>query len=246
MTKRAREDDEAPADGDSSRDAAIEQTATSPAKIIELDASDAPANTHKMQCSLPPHVLLSFASGEDFDIHYAKEHTNRCSTCGRNLPSAHYLALHIDENHNPLREELAAKGEKTYACFVEDCEKLCSTPQKRRLHLIDKHGFPKMYNFRIIDNGIDKSSSLLQGGQRRRLSVNVVARDRRDSYTSTSEQQSASQSSFNSHSSTVDENQTAEQAAIDIDEISNLEKSFAALKFIPPSVQARHRNKKKS
>ncbi|KAG2017135.1 hypothetical protein GB937_005733 [Aspergillus fischeri] len=30
-----------------------------------------------------------------------------------------------------------------YSCFIEDCDRKCSTPQKRRMHLIDKHMFPK-------------------------------------------------------------------------------------------------------
>lgn len=42
---------------------------------------------------------------------------------------------------NELKKE---KGEKTFQCFVEGCDRLCSTPQKRRLHVIDKHGFPKV------------------------------------------------------------------------------------------------------
>ena len=98
-----------------------------------------------MKCSLPPHKdALEFQSQEEYEVHYLKEHTNRCSSCGKNFPAAHFLGLHIEENHNALRETLQAKGEKTYGCFVEDCDRKCSTPQKRRMHLIDKHGFPKV------------------------------------------------------------------------------------------------------
>lgn len=125
-----------------------------------------------MQCSLTPHrEVVSFDTQEDYEIHYAKEHTNRCATCSRNFPSARFLELHIEENHNALREALAARGEKTYGCFVDDCDRKCSTPQKRRRHLIDKHMFPKTYNFRVIDQGIDKAVSMLREGQRRRVST---------------------------------------------------------------------------
>lgn len=31
-----------------------------------------------------------------------------------------------------------------FGCFVEGCERKCSTPQKRRRHLIDKHMFPRV------------------------------------------------------------------------------------------------------
>jgi hypothetical protein len=110
-----------------------------------VDGSPPGTDTTVMRCSLPPHKdAVEFQSHEDYEVHYLKEHTNRCSSCGKNFPTGHFLGLHIEENHNPLRETLQAKGEKTYACFVEDCDRKCSTPQKRRLHLIDKHGFPKV------------------------------------------------------------------------------------------------------
>ena len=120
------------------------EAAMSPAKLVEVDeAVSSPVSL--MHCDLPPHKeTLSFATYEEYEIHYAKSHTNRCSSCGKNFPTTHFLNLHIEENHNPLREVLAARGEKTFGCFVEDCDRKCSTPQKRRLHLIDKHMFPKV------------------------------------------------------------------------------------------------------
>ena len=154
-----------PASDESSQDEILPQ-----AKAVH--AADPEVSVSRMQCSLPPHrEVLSFASIEEYELHYAKDHSNRCASCGRNFPTSHFLNLHIDENHNPLRAAAEAKGERTYACFVEDCDRICSTPQKRRLHLIDKHMFPKLYNFRIVDYGVDKSMSMLRGGQRRRLST---------------------------------------------------------------------------
>jgi hypothetical protein len=114
-------------------------------KYQVVETSPPAASTAVMRCALPPHKdAIEFQSHEDYEVHYLKEHTNRCSSCGKNFPTAHFLGLHIEENHNALRETLQAKGEKTYACLVEDCDRKCSTPQKRRLHLIDKHGFPKV------------------------------------------------------------------------------------------------------
>ncbi|KAK5077251.1 hypothetical protein LTR64_005270 [Lithohypha guttulata] len=245
MGKRLRDEDDAPTPSQED----VLQTASSPAKIIELEEEHVHADSYRMQCSLPPHDLLSFASTREFDVHYAKEHTNRCSSCGKNFPSAHYLTLHIDEHHNPVREELAAQGEKTYSCFLEDCDKVCSTPQKRRLHLIDKHMFPRIYDFRIIDHGIDKSTSLLQGGQRRRLSTTTsIGRQRRaSSIQKTGMEQEATTSSAHPDGAGVVEttryppqkNEPGVAGGID-----ELESSFAALKFVPSSVQARQRNKK--
>jgi len=244
MAKRSRDEEDA-----SSLDAeGIDYYASaSPAKVIELDQeASAPANSTMMQCSLPPHRPSSFSSAEEFDIHYAKEHTNRCSSCGKNFPSTHYLSLHIDENHNPVREALAAKGEKTYACLVEGCGKLCSTPQKRRLHLIDKHMFPKVYNFRIIDQGLDKTNSLLQGGQRRRISTVESSSYRRRASLLPAEA-TYGQSSPEAFKSPAYKGQGMSQTsrndrgATSVDE---LEQSLAALQFVPLSVQARQQNKK--
>lgn len=38
-----------------------------------------------------------------------------------------------------------------YGCFIEGCERKCSTPQKRRMHLIDKHMFPKVRHGICLD-----------------------------------------------------------------------------------------------
>lgn len=246
MTKRLREDDPVHVDHDNDDDDGTYQACGLPAKIIELDEGDfAPAITTTMQCSLPPHRPLAFDTAEDFDTHYAKEHTNRCSSCGKNFPSTHYLSLHLDENHNPVREALAAKGEKTYACFIEDCEKLCSTPQKRRLHLIDKHMFPKVYNFRIVDQGIDKTNSLLHGPQRRRVSTTDVGAHRRRASLLASgraireETVEPSKTKPSLSPGKLDKGSQPEDAT----RFDELEQSFAALRFVPPSVLAKQRDK---
>lgn len=52
---------------------------------------------------------------------------------------------------------------------MEGCEKKCTTPQKRRLHLIDKHMYPKNFFFALTKEGIDgRDSLLLEAGHRRR------------------------------------------------------------------------------
>lgn len=58
-----------------------------------------------------------------------------------------------------------------YSCFVEGCDRKCSTPQKRKMHLIDKHMYPKNFFFAITRDGIDgRRSLLLEGRARRRRS----------------------------------------------------------------------------
>lgn len=71
------------------------------------------------------------------------------------------MELHIAEHHDPLQELRRERGEKGYGCFVEGCERFCSTPQKRRRHVIDKHHFPKEYNWGIVQWGIDNHTTLL-------------------------------------------------------------------------------------
>lgn len=75
-----------------------------------------------IQCSLPPHEPASFSTYEDFDVHYAKVHANRCSECRQNFPTEHFLSLHIGENHDPLNEARRERGEKT----------VCTQPFSRR------------------------------------------------------------------------------------------------------------------
>ena len=156
MGKRSREASASPARRDSSDQVDDKpRSSASPSRdrftkvsVIEESEDQDKTRVVSMQCSLPPHrQAIEFFSCEEYEIHYVKEHTNRCTACGKNFPTARFLNIHQDENHNPFRETLQEQGEKTFACFVEGCDKLCSTPQKRRLHLIDKHAFPKVGGF---------------------------------------------------------------------------------------------------
>lgn len=172
MVKRSREDSDALSSPTSTSPTssltAIENTEDleeQPPKYAQLDESAAGSDASGvMFCSLPPHrQALTFPSYDAYEIHYAKAHVNRCSACGKNFPTGHFLGLHLAENHDPLNEVRKAKGEKIvgllvgfpdqgrlltsmgqYACLVEDCDRTCSSPQKRRRHLIDKHMFPKV------------------------------------------------------------------------------------------------------
>ena len=207
-----------------------------PSKIVAENISSNPEAV--MKCSLPPHRQpLDFDSLEAFEVHYTKEHTNRCSECGRNFPSSHFLSLHIEENHNPLREALQERGEKTYACFLPDCDRKCSTPQKRRLHLIDKHSFPRSYNFRVVDQGIDKSTSMLKEGHRRRISTltdttQSIGHRRRASSLAGAIQPSSKVSG-------VPTEVCQSHDMRDDTDVDDLEKSMSALRFIPASVTSK-------
>lgn len=134
-------------------------------KYTELEGEEDDRSTARtLQCSLPPHKPLTFPTYPDYEKHYNTSHTNRCEDCQKNFPSGHFLELHLSENHDPIMAAKRDRGEKTFSCFVEDCDKICLEWKKRRSHLVDKHGFPKNYDFFIVNNGIDGRRSMLRPG----------------------------------------------------------------------------------
>ncbi|RMJ28399.1 C2H2 type zinc finger [Aspergillus sp. HF37] len=186
-----------------------------------------------MRCSLPPHRgALSFASYEDYEVHYLQAHVNRCAECGKNFPTGHFLGLHIEENHDPLAGARRERGEKTYGCFIEDCDRKCSTPQKRRWHLIDKHMFPPTYNFYIVNHGIDRQTSLLRpkGVHRRHVSASTGPEEGRLRH-----RQSPEPDPKLAPERVPGKDDVSKETPSQM-EIDELEKSMSALRFVPPSV----------
>jgi hypothetical protein len=146
-----------------------------------------------------------------------------------------------------MLDETANESLHKYGCFVEDCDRKCSTPQKRRMHLIDKHMFPKEYDFDVVNDGIDQKSSMLRSGPRRRRTPTVQhgtdINDRTGKRVSTVENISGSLvAGIDSTSVTVQQNDTgAETAATPATrsdlEIDDLTGAMSALKFVPSSVK---------
>ncbi|KAK9480828.1 hypothetical protein V1514DRAFT_324570 [Lipomyces japonicus] len=117
-----------------------------------------------IQCTLPPNCSIrpqTFDSTAAFERHYSTEHALSCSACHRMFPSSYLLELHFSELHDPFLQVKKSRGEKIYRCFVEGCEKICSEPKKRRLHLIDKHAYPKEYMFNVVQWGIGRNQTSL-------------------------------------------------------------------------------------
>ncbi|KAK6350631.1 hypothetical protein TWF718_003818 [Orbilia javanica] len=132
---------------------------------LSLSSSSTAAAT--MTCTLPTCPQRTHQTTESFEIHYNKYHTNRCHDCLKNFPTSRILECHIRENHDMFAVLKKEKGEKIYACFVEDCDKICISFGKRRAHLIDKHYYHKNFNFSIVDSGIDRATSLLTSPPRK-------------------------------------------------------------------------------
>ncbi|SPJ72981.1 uncharacterized protein FTOL_02710 [Fusarium torulosum] len=216
-------------------------------KLTQLDSAiDDEEDTVAMRCNLPPHrEPLAFRSYDEYEVHYNKTHTNRCLECRKNFPSEHLLNVHIEECHDPLVTVKKEQGEHTYSCFVEGCERKCMTHQKRRMHLIDKHMYPKNFFFAVTRDGIDGRRSLLNDSShhRRRSSTNSQAtkssRRRaslKEGETSPSQQEPKSQQSPKSPTAQRVERKEEKVNPVDTD-MTDLAGAMSSLSFVPPSVR---------
>ncbi|KAG5951274.1 hypothetical protein E4U53_003457 [Claviceps sorghi] len=209
--------------------------------LLESDAEeDSHGNT--MKCSLPPHrEPLAFRSYQEYESHYSTFHTNRCLECRKNFPSEHLLSVHIEESHDPLVRVKRDKGEHTYSCFVEGCERKCLTHQKRRLHMIDKHMYPRNFFFGITKDGIDGRRSLLVENthhRRRSSTVSLTKESRREASITKGKELASTvrddESGRKSSESTVEEPQIKHNVDA---EMADLSRAMSALQFIPSSVR---------
>ncbi|PHH63225.1 hypothetical protein CDD81_6177 [Ophiocordyceps australis] len=176
-----------------------------------------------MHCSLPPHsATIYFASPDDYETHYLNTHTNRCLECRKNFPSSHFLGLHVEECHDPLVLVQRERGQRTYSCFVPECERKCQTPQKRRMHLIDKHMYPRNFFFAVTQEGVDKRHSLLVDNRRRQRRHAQSSREKAGEL-----QAAGSHVAVDHHSEKPEE----------IGDMSSLTGAMNALQLIPSSVR---------
>ncbi|KAF8935634.1 hypothetical protein BGZ47_009817 [Haplosporangium gracile] len=104
------------------------------------------------------HGEKTFSSAAMYEHHFDTNHRHICQTCKKAFPGEKWLVLHIREIHDVLVRIQRERGERTYQCYVDGCDRLCSTPQKRRMHLIDKHQYPKHFNFSIVVTGVISSA----------------------------------------------------------------------------------------
>ena len=215
-------------------------------------------NTQEMQCNLPGHPPLVLVTPAEFEAHYARDHTNQCIACKANLPSPWMLELHHQERHDPMVAARRDNGEKTFQCFLQDCEKTTLTAQKRRLHLIDKHGFPRNYHFAVINSGLRERRPLLQQTKglpaklEEELNADTAARN--DGTSNTSRQKAVSSeydvSDAGEVQKQVQQSNTPSTRSIPIPVskqdtpssqedagLDNLNKAMSSLMFVPMSVR---------
>ncbi|KAI0145727.1 hypothetical protein F4776DRAFT_607689 [Hypoxylon sp. NC0597] len=223
--------------------------ASPPTKIAELDkcAVEDDNESFTMRCSLPPHRdVLSFKTYAEYEAHHNRTHTNRCIECDKNFPSEHLLNVHIEECHDVFAAVKRERGEHTYSCFVEGCDRKCRTPQKRRSHLIDKHMYPKNYFFAVTKEGVDgRQSLLLESGHRRQKSSTTT---NSSGPKSPGRRQSLRQTETSKPGIEVPKTETSTKVsspteARDID-MEDLSSAMSALQFVPMSVRFGHRKGK--
>ncbi|KAI2642695.1 hypothetical protein GGS21DRAFT_486518 [Xylaria nigripes] len=226
----------------------LEGAARPATKIAELDESAVETSSDvAMRCSLPPHrEVLSFTSYGDYETHYSQSHTNRCAECHRNFPSEHLLNVHFEDCHDAFVAVKRERGERTYSCFVEGCDRKCRTPFKRRNHLIDKHMYPKNYFFALTRDGIDGRRSLLLDCGRRRRSSNVTTANNTSKSTQQRQDPQRAETSKSAEYKRKDEEpanlgESLEEKPAPVEapdvEMDGLSSAMSALQFVPMSVR---------
>ncbi|KAL2164120.1 hypothetical protein VTH06DRAFT_3334 [Thermothelomyces fergusii] len=219
-------------------------------KIAGLDLSDNDSDLNvEMQCSLPPHrEPVVFSSYSAYEAHYRDQHSNRCAQCRKNFPSAHFLSLHIEETHDSFVQVRRERGEHTYSCFVEGCDRKCSTPQKRRMHLIDKHMYPKNFFFAITREGIDGRRSLLSESSGGRQKSRTARAARQQPAQTRAQSQAQKVDASDKTIAAADETQAAgsirrSPEQVPEEEIEDLTSAMSSLRFVPMSVRFGRGNK---
>ena len=115
------------------------------------------------------------------------------------------------------------------------------------MHLIDKHMFPKDYDFYVVNDGIDRRSSMLRSGRYRRHSSaaqhsNEIEKTRRRTSTmETVEAADREEPASNGQAAETEDPKKSPAATPpptkeDVD-MENMTGAMTALKFVPSSVR---------
>lgn len=125
------------------------------AKHLALDLSEDDRNQlEKMEVASTCTVFCPIAGCgahldclEEFEDHYVTRHTASCSVCSRVYPTSRLLSIHVSETHDSYFQAKVARGFPMYECLVEGCGMKLKSYKSRQQHLIDKHQFPKSFEF---------------------------------------------------------------------------------------------------
>jgi hypothetical protein len=112
------------------------------------------------------------------------------------------------------------------------------------MHLIDKHLFPKDYDFYVVNDGIDRRSSMLRSGRHRRKSsatqhtMNADGRHRSSTLENTTEMQGTGDGKGEAQEESPEGSKILTPGSSQEDaDMEGLAGAMSALKFVPPSVR---------
>lgn len=109
------------------------------------------------------------------------------------------------------------------------------------MHLIDKHLFPKDYDFFVVNDGIDRRSSMLRSGRHRRRSsaqhhlTEIEERTRRRA--STLETANTKEDNEEGEPKSPESADAVTPQTSQDDDMEGLSGAMSALKFVPSSVR---------
>lgn len=127
-------------------------------RIRESDSDSDPepqANTGssaQIVCDMPPCISLPFTNYYDYETHVIQNHNHKCETCKKPFPTRNILDIHIQEQHSAFWSTLLERGEKSFQCF--ECKSSFASPSSRKLHLIQKHNYPRLFPFNVVKTGL--------------------------------------------------------------------------------------------
>ncbi len=115
------------------------------------------------------------------------------------------------------------------------------------MHLIDKHMFPKDYDFYVVNDGIDRRSSMLRSGRHRRHSSavqhsNEIEKTRRRTSTmetveATDKEEPVPEEKVKSVKDPEDSHTIEPSIPKEDADMEGLTGAMTALRFVPPSVR---------
>ncbi|KNC97023.1 uncharacterized protein SPPG_07837 [Spizellomyces punctatus DAOM BR117] len=124
-------------------------------RMLPDDDNVTPVHPHNssdvpVSCTLAASCLnFSFQTVDAYREHYREAHVLLCFVCGRILPTAYLLDIHLQEMHDSFFQVLAAQQDM-YRCLVEGCTTLSSTAQSRNHHFSHSHSLNKEYDVRVV------------------------------------------------------------------------------------------------
>ncbi|PVU97572.1 hypothetical protein BB559_001982 [Furculomyces boomerangus] len=104
---------------------------------------------HKYPCN----GRVTFPNPSSYEKHYNQLHLYVCMECHAVLPNPHWLDLHISECHDSFFQASVERGLKMYRCLLDSCNKTTVSAKMRKLHMIDKHKYPKNFKFNMLVHG---------------------------------------------------------------------------------------------